>query len=80
MPHYHIVLSTEEIKSLQVCLEEVTTLFDCRDDGWRDAHLEDVLTKVTIAQLQDTESTDREKAYTLDANHRPRDSEDEAPF
>ena len=66
MPKFNLELSTEEIKTLQCHLERVCA-------GYRsllEPHLRDVLTKVTLAQL-DTEPTARKRAYVLDANHRP---------
>lgn len=64
---YTLTLSTEEIKTLQLILENVcANSYSFVTDLGRD-----LLTKITLVQLHDDEPTPYEKAHVLDANHNP---------
>lgn len=79
MPTYNLSLSTEELKTLQCTIEDYLTATS--PWGGADPTLRDVLAKITLLQCNDDpEPSPRDRAYLLDANHRPRDSEDEVAF
>lgn len=82
MPHFHLELTTEEIKTLQLLLED--RVCSLRDHEPGDIEMA-VLTKVTLAQLnaaadEDEGMTEYEQNVVTEANHGPFRSDEEIPF